>query len=228
MKKNFQLENYCVQMVNIFCCRECCVIDITNKEFNNSNIDNNIETEILSGKSTTISTGTRYHFAIKEGVCFDHKHDLGAQIISIAMIGCDMRVGGNRHEKDQAYNQDLEFKYSHKEKLVIPPMTKVTAMITTASKKFEQDYTLEFKIKKSRTILFQYVTRCQQKYCQFFSQCCWCCDCCMDNEGFVTADEILHTLSNFREEDNYCYFTLDGTLVWIGEDFSVQTSQCDI
>lgn len=204
-----------------------CVVDITNKEFYNSNMEN-VETEILSGKNTAISTGTRYHFLIKDGVCFDHKDNLGAQIVSIAMIGCNMRVGDKLTTTDQAYNQDLMFQYNHKEKLAIPPTTKVMAMITTSSKKFEQDYTLEFRIKQSEGIWFKYVNRRQQKYRRLFSSCCWCCGCCMASVGYVTASEILHALPNFRVEDDYCYFTLDGTLIWIGEEFSVQLNQSDI
>ena len=187
-----------------------------------------VETELLSGKNTPISTGIRYHFLIKDGVCFDHKDNLGAQIVSASMIGCDMKVGEKCTKTDQAYNQDLEFQYNHKEKLVIPSMTKVTAMITTSSKKFEQDYTLEFRSKQSERIRFKYLTRRQQKYRRFFSKCCWCCGCCMDSEGYVTASDILHALPNFRVENNYCYFTLDGTVIWIGEEFSVNINQSDI
>lgn len=204
--------------------KDPCVLDITTKELNNSNVEG-VESEIVASKNTNISIGTRYHFLIKSGVCFDHKEDLGSLIVSAAMTGLDVRVGDKVTKMDQAYNPKLEFKYEYKEKLVVPPTTKASAIIKTISKKHEKEYTLMFRSQRSRHLRFKYLTRRQQKYRRFFSSCCRCCDCCKSTPGEVTADELLCQLPEYGNDASYCYFTLKGTLTWIGEELSVQLSQ---
>ena len=204
--------------------KDPCVLDITTKELNNTNLEG-VESEIVASKNTNISVGTRYHFDIKHGVCFDHKEDLGSLIVSAAMTGLDVRVGDKVTKMDQAYNPKLEFKYEYKEKLVVPPTTKALAMIKTISKKHEKEYTLKFRSERSRGVSFDYLTRRQQKYQHFFSSCCWCRPCCKTTPGCVTADELLCQLPNYSNDARYCYFTLEGTLMWIGEELSVQLSQ---
>ena len=78
---------------------------------------------VRAGKNTTIAVGTRYHFKIADGqgVSFEHKYDLGAQIVSINMTGGSMRVGDDYTILwDQEYNKDLKFRYDHEETLSIP------------------------------------------------------------------------------------------------------------
>lgn len=215
-----------------------CMIDVINKEFYNNGDTEKVETDIITGKNTAIAAGTKYHFLIKDGVCFDHKVNLGAQIVSISMIGCDMRVGDSITERDQGYNEDLKFQYDHKEKIVIPPLTKVTAVITTSTKKFEQNYTLEFRIAKSKYIKVQYLSRRQRRWgwlLKVFKYCCFCCYCCcfcccrcLPSVGYVSASEILQEMPNFDADDEYCYFTLEGTLTWIGEECSVRINPSNI
>ena len=207
--------------------KQPCVIDITHKKFFNLGETETIESIIRAGKNSTIAIGTKYHFLCKEGVCFDHKVNLGAQIVSISMSGGEMRVGENIFIKDQAYNQGLMFYYSHEEKLFIPPKKKVTATVTTFTKKFEQSYTLQFKIERSKRIKIAYLTKRQQRCWWFISKHC-CCSYCRPSIGYVYAGELLQALPNFNMDDNYCYFTLDGTLTWIGEECSVQMDQSDI
>ena len=205
--------------------KDPCVLDITAKELNNTNMEG-VESEIVASKNTNISIGTRYNFLIKSGVCFDHKEDLGSLIVSAAMTGLDVRVGDKVTKMDQAYNPKLEFKYEYKEKLVVPPTTKALAMIKTISKKHEKEYTLRFRSKRTRFVSFKYLTRRQQKCRRFFSsECCWCFGCCKTTPGRVTAEELLCQLPNYSNDASYCYFTLEGTLTWIGEELSVQLSQ---
>ena len=206
-----------------------CVIDTTNKEFSNLGETETVESVVRAGKNSTIAAGTRYHFLIEEGVSFDHKYDLGAQIVTISMLGGFIKVGESVNKGDQKYNTDLKFHYDHEEKLSIPPKTKVMATITTSTKKFEQAYTLRFRMLRSTGVCLRYLTKRQQK-CESFIYCCCCpcCNICKPKVGYLFAGHILRELPNFETDDDYCYFTLDGTLTWISEECSVSMTQSDI
>ena len=154
-----------------------CIIDQSINEFHNVGEVHKLESIVKAGKNTTIAVGTRYHFKIADGqgVSFEHKYDLGAQIVSINMTGGRMRVGDKYTILwDQKYNKDLRFRYDHKETVSIPPLTRVAATVTTSTKMLEQEYTLEFYIKRDRKFLVKYLTRFQQK-CRCLVTCCCCC-----------------------------------------------------
>ena len=217
--------------------KQPCIIDVTTKEFCNFGDTENVETVIQTNKNSKIALGMKYRYCIKEGVRFD-EFQLGNQIVTVSMTGGSIKCKedvtnskvndnaekddakkGNRYAKAymNTYNEDLMFKYDHKEKLTIPPQTKVMATITTFSKKFEQKYTLRFRIEKSRYISVQYYTRCQ-RLCSWFRSCC----CCQPSEHLLYAKDLLQDLPNFEMDDRYCWFTLDGTLIWLGEECSVK------
>lgn len=153
------------------------IIDVTTKEIVNLGDKEKDETVIRVGKNQPICAGTRYHFSSNEGVSFDHKYNFGARIVGLAIAGGYMRIGVDNERRDQGYNVGLQFDYQQEEKLSIPPKTKVRVKITTLTKKFRQDYMLQFRTPRSRYVRVNYLTRCQQNCCDncFFFSCCGCC-----------------------------------------------------
>ena len=201
------------------------VIDITTKELVNLGEKEKDETIIRIGKNLPIPSGTRYHFSTSEGVSLDHKYNIGARIVGLAMAGGYMRIGTDNTVKDRAYNLALQFSYGQEEKLIIPPRMKVKVKIVTSTKKFRQDYTLEFNTPRTRYVPVRYLTRCQQNCrdnCCFFSCGCFC---CRPKEGVVYAADILRTLPNFKDGGGICSFTQAGTLTWIGESCNVEKTE---
>ena len=195
------------------------IIDVTFKEFVNLGEKEKDETTIQVGKNCPITVGSKYQFSMTEGVKFDRKYNFGAQIVSLCMVGGYMSVGTNYTIKELAYNKYLQFRYHQKEKLIIPPKTKITAKITTSTRKYSQDYTLEFSTPRSRRIRVSYLTRTQQQFNL------GCGQCCQPSEGYIYAADIMRTLPNFKDADGFCSFTQVGTLTWIGEGCTVEKSE---
>ncbi len=195
------------------------IIDVTHKEFINLGERENDESIIRVGKNAPIAIGTRYHFIMTgNNIRFDKKYDFGAQIITLSMTGGYLSVGGTYSSiKDQAYNQALMFNYHQEEKLIVPPKTKVKAKIVTSTKKYQQDYTLEFSTPRSRCVRVTYMTRAQQQLN--------ICPCCDPTIGYIYAADLMRNLPNFKDSDGYCSFTQDGALTWIGEACSVEKSE---
>ena len=201
------------------------IIDMTSKEFINLGEKEKDESIIRVGKNQPICAGTRYHFSTSEGVSFDQKYNFGARIVSLAMVGGFMRVGGDNTVRDRGYNVGLQFSYSQEEKIAIPPRMKVKIKIITYTKKFRQDYTLEFNTPRTRYVMATYLTKCQQSCrdkCCFFG--CGCC-CCRPKQGAVFAADILHTLPEFRDGGGICSFTQSGTLTWVGESCNLEKTE---
>ena len=201
------------------------IIDMTSKEFVNLGEKEKDESIIRVGKNQPICAGTRYHFSTSEGVSFDQKYNFGARIVSLAMVGGFMRVGGDNTMRDQGYNVGLQFSYSQEEKIAIPPRMKVKIKIITYTKKFRQDYTLEFNTPRTRYVMATYLTKCQQSCrdkCCFFG--CGCC-CCRPKQGAVFAADILRTLPEFRDGGGICSFTQSGTLTWVGESCNLEKTE---
>ena len=202
-----------------------CMVDSITNEFRNVGGTHQLESIVKAGKNETIAAGTRYHFKITDGqgVNFGHNYELGVHIVSINMTGGRMRIRDNYNTLwDQKYNEDLMFRYKHEEKLTIPPMTAVVATVTTSTKIMEQEYTLEFHIKRNRKIWLKYFTP-FQRMCRCLVTCCCCCE--GYSLGTLNAEDILKTLPDFRAEGKYCYFTLNGKLMWIIEDGKIETSE---
>ena len=198
------------------------IIDVTFKEFVNLGEEKD-QTTMHVGKNCPIAVGCRYQFSMTEGVKFDHKYNLGAQIVGLCMVGGYMSVGTNYTIKDQTYNENLQFQYHQKEKLIIPPKTKITAKITTSTRKYSQNYTLEFSTPRSRCIRVSYLTRIQQQFNLNLGL--GFCQLCQPSEGRIYAGDILQTLPNFKDADGFCSFTQAGTLTWIGEGCTVEKSE---
>lgn len=198
------------------------IIDVTFKEFINLGERENDETIIRVGKNLPVASGTKYHFSMSEGVSFDHKYNFGPQIVGLCMTGGYMSVGKNYTIKDQSYNEALMFNYYQEEKVIIPPKTKVKAKIVTSTRKYRQNYTLEFSAPRSRFVLVSYYTGAQQEFQDCYNGCCGL---CQPNVGYLYAADIMRTLPNFKDSDGYCSFTQDGILTWIGEACSVEKSE---
>ena len=195
------------------------IVDVTFKEFVNHGERENDETTFQLGKNSPIAAGPRYLFFMKGGIKFDHKYklNLGAQIVGLSMAGGYQTVGSNILTTEQSFNPSVQFFYNQKEKIVIPPKTKVKAKIITSTRRFRQNYTLEFSAPRSSSILVEYFTSTQLQYL---------CNCFQPTIGYVYVGDIMRTLANFRETaDGYCCFTQNGTLTWIGEVCSVEKTE---
>ena len=201
------------------------IIDVTTKELVNFGEREKDESVIRVGKNLPICAGTRYHFSSSEGVTFDPKYNFAARVVGLAMAGGFMRVGPDKSVRDQEYNPHLQFSYNQEEKLIVPQRTKVKVKIITFTKKFRQNYTLEFNTPRTRYVNVSYLTRCQQncrdKYCCF---CCGC-PCCQPKQGVVYANDILRTLPSFVDGGGLCSFTQDGTLTWVGESCNIEKTE---
>ena len=194
------------------------IIDVTFKEFVNLSETEKDETTIQIGKNLPIASGSRYNFVMTEGVKFDHKYNFGAQIVGLGMAGGYMSVRTKYSIPDQSYNMALQFDYGQKEKIVIPPKTKVKAKIVTSTRKFWQNYTLEFSAPRSSFMTIVYYSSTQQQFDL--------CNCCRPTVGHLYAADILRTLPNFKDNaDGFCSFTQNGTLTWIGEACTVEKSE---
>ena len=161
------------------------IVDVTFKEFVNLSETEKDETTIRVGKNLPIAAGSRYKFVMTEGVKFDHKYDFGAQIVGLAMAGGYMSVGTKYSVPDQSYNVALQFQYGQKEKIVIPPKTKVKAKIITSTRKLRQNYTIEFSAPRSSYITIIYFSSTQQQFDL--------CNCCQPAQGHLYAADILQT-----------------------------------
>ena len=193
------------------------VIDVTFKEFTNKG-EKEDETVFYLGKNLPIAAGLRYKFTMTEGIKFDHKLNLGAQIVGLAMASGYMRVGLDHSKMDRTYNNGVRFNYHHKEKISIPPKTKVKARIVTSTRKYWQNYTLEFSTPRSSVICFTFHTGPGED--------CNVCGLCPPKEGYLYAPDIMQNLPNYRDgDDGYCSFTQSGTLSWIGEAFTVEKTE---
>lgn len=195
------------------------IIDITHKEFVNLGERENDESIIRVGKNAPIAIGTRYHFIMTgSNIQFDNKYNFGAQIVALSMTGGYLSVGGTYSSiKDQAYNQALMFNYNQEEKVIVPPRTKVMAKIVTSTRKYQQNYTLEFSTPRSRCVRVTYLTSAQRQLNLCF--------CCQPSVGYIYAADLMRNLPNFKDSNGYCSFTQDGTLTWIGEACSVEKSE---
>ena len=194
------------------------IVDVTLKEFINHGERENDETTFQLGKNSPIAAGPKYMFFMKGGVKFDHKYNLGSQIVGLSMAGGFQTVGSILPTTEQSYNSSVQFFYNQKEKIVIPPKTKVKAKIITSTRRFRQNYTLEFSASRSSSILVEYFTNTQLQYN--------CCNCIQPTIGYVYAGDIMRTLANFRETaDGYCCYNQNGTLTWIGEVCSVEKTE---
>ena len=202
------------------------IIDITTKELVNLGEKEKDESVIRVDKNQPICAGIRYHFSTSEGVSFDPKYNFGARIVSLAMVGGYMRVGGDNTVRDRGYNIGLQFSYSQEEKITIPPRMKVKIKIITSTKKFRQNYTLEFNTPRTRYVMASYLTNCQQSCrdnCSCFFR-CGCC-CCQPKQGAVFAADILRTLPEFQDGGGLCSFTQSGTLTWVGESCNLEKTE---
>ena len=190
------------------------VIDVTTKELVNLGKEKD-ETTVRVGKNLPICAGTRYHFSSTAGVNFERKYNFGMSIVSLAMTGGYMKIGTDNRFRDQAYNCDLMFNYYQEEKLTVLPRTKVGLKITTMTKKFRQNYTLEFSTPRTRYVTVSFETH--------ERDCCWCC-CSQQNpkQGTVYAFDILRTLPDFKDSGGVCSFTQGGLLTWIGESCNTE------
>lgn len=113
------------------------------------------------------------------------------------MTGGFIRVGDYNIDSDQWYNTECEFQYSQREKeIMVPPNKKVLAKVTTSTKKFALEYTLQFYARNHYIIQVDLVNNCQKFWCCIWGNCCCCC--CRPSVGFLSAADLLCEMPNFE------------------------------
>ena len=204
-----------------------CVLDVTHKEISNNNGDDSDKVDLGVGKDTSVFVGMKYHFLSKNGVQFDTSYKLGTQAISVGITGGFIRVGDDITTKDQSYNTKLKYEYLQKEKVIIPPDKKISAKITTTSKKYSSDYTLSFiALTKAEAIEVHLVHKFQKKFFCFIADGCPLC--CGPLVRHLSTIDLLQAMPDFKADEKFCTFTIDGILTWIGEDCKIEKTQMDI
>ena len=188
------------------------VVDITTKEFTNHCEKEVDESLVKVWKQNAGWTGSRYHFSTTRGVYRGIGGDIGPQVIHLAIAGGSTTVGINASDPNNAIakteEQNFDFKYSHDEKIMVPPMSRVKATITSHSVNYEQRYAILFTIPSSVKIPLSYKTSFQQMIC-------CCCGCY--STGFISTGQLCCTLPEFKDENGFVSFVQRGILSWIGE-----------
>ena len=142
------------------------IADINMKEYINYSDKGVDETLVRVAKKKTQSLGSRYQFSATKGVNWGVGGNIGAQVMGLAMAGVSAGIGGNYSkekstttEAEQNEAKSVEFCYEQEEKIMVPPMTKIFARITSYAMKYEQGYTIKISLPKSLSINVLYKNR---------------------------------------------------------------------
>ena len=106
-------------------------------------------------------------------------------------------------QNEQNEARGTEFSYEQKEKILVQPMTKVTALVTTYAMNYEQGYIIKISLPKDFSLSVMYKNRWNQM-------------CCGANWGRLWASDLLSELPGYSEDDEMVSFLQNGTLSWIG------------
>ena len=170
-------------------------------------------------KRTVRAAERSYEWSPTEGVTWGLITNIGAKIASVAAAWPGVSAGICLQSVvptaifDTITNETFSQREQN-EKLVVPPRTKVNAVITTYAVRHELHYTVEFGFPAWSGLSIKYETPLQR----CFSGVC-------STSGYLTASDILRGLSNYREANDWVYFTQDGKLSWTGESSKVMKTE---
>ena len=179
------------------------IVDVYTKEFENRGA-NEEKTTVKVYKSQERPTGRCYEWFQSSGfLCDAH---VGSHILDMA-VGGEFRsmASVNAGSASQSVNGYI-YLYNQKEELTVPCNSKVKAVVSTSSVKYEVDYTIEIGVHKSTFVRFRYLNCLQRYLC-----------CCCSSRGYVSANDVLRQLPSYREDDQWAYFQQNGKLSWTGE-----------
>ena len=110
--------------------------------------------------------------------------------------------------------------YKKQEKVVVPPHSKVTVIITSYAIRYSFNYTLQLSALATDGISIQFRT-------PFQDYLAGCCAGCCKSMGFITARELLTAmqLPGYSEGSGWVYFIQDGVLSWVGDAVEVQKKE---
>ena len=178
------------------------IVDVYTKEFENRGA-NEEKTTVKAYRSQETPTGRYYEWFQSSGLlCAAH---LGNHILDMAVGGefrsmASVNAGSASRGYIYLYNQKV------KEELTVPCNSKVKAVVSTSSVKYEVDYTIEIGVHQSTFVRFRY-RNCLQR--------CLCC--CCSSRGYVSATDVLRQLPSYRVDDQWAYFQQNVKLNWTGE-----------
>lgn len=189
------------------------VVDVVQKEYINRSKTKEDETYLIGNKEDPRPEDTRYEFSAKFLNNFEDIRDyLGGLVIELARKGerLSIKHHQDRIEKLAATKRDITNSYEQKEKIPIPPRSRVKAVSTTYEVKYKQDYELEVSTDADAKIPVKYFTRCVLCLC-----CCMPCT-CPKSTGYITAAELLQSLPDFQNRNGRASFVEKGTLSYMG------------
>jgi len=192
------------------------IIDINMKEYTNFSDKVQDETVVKVEKKTQQSSGSHYNFSTTKGKNWGFGGNIGAQVMGLSVVGGSASISGNygrstskTTENGTTEGSAFEVSYVQEEKMLVPPMSKIIAKITTFSMKYEQGFVIKFSIPASVRVPVLYKTRCQQN---FFGS----------TSRMITAAQLCSTLPDFLEADGQVSFTQQGTLSWVGQGSTIE------
>ena len=187
------------------------IIDINTKEFVNHGTGQD-ESMVAISKGQSKEKSYNWISESSEGVKLTGNAKIAASIAGIegGLGGSVERQTTDKSSEGESEKKAFSSTYAVNEKIVVPPRTKVNAVITTYTVRHEQVYTIEFAFPASSVVRIRYRSRRQR-----------CCPGRCSSSGFVTASDILRNLPGYREEDGWVYFKEVGKLSWSGEGSKV-------
>lgn len=190
------------------------IVNIATKEYINCGSEQDESTLSITNQNAQAiyATATSYEWSPIEGVSWGLSADVGAKIAGSQIAGVAAAWPGVTAGVCLQWAVPIGseiFGWSQSEKIVVPPRTKVKAVITTYAIRHELQFTAEFAFPTASKVAMRY-----ESFCLPCSN--WC---------FVTASEILRGLPEYREENDWVYFTQEGKLSWTGEGYGVMKTE---
>ena len=186
------------------------IIDVAIKEYKNFAVE-------TTGKDTCTMTVSKscdtndereYKFTSAEGIVWGLNADTGRRILAMAMTQGSMGLGTKKTATETSL-QNIGFRYHQEETVSVPPGKRVYVSITTFKVVYQMRYTFEFSVPKYGSFPIRYRKSCCNCCCFSFLKCTR-----TDNVHYW---QVVRGLPNYREDNNFAYFTQDGFLSWIGE-----------
>ena len=189
-------------------------VDVNEKIYSNHHGSED-ETTVKLVSTTENAEGHSYSVSTTSGVEWGGGANLGLQF-GLPQFGTGLNVGGNASFKkfnsktvkdEDTKTNKVESQAHHEETVKIPPGKKVVVKMTSFRVRYKLPYTMEYKVPKTKGLSVRYDP------CGgigFLGLCC-------ARTGYLTATQMMHTLSGFREDAEYVYFTQQGELRWIAD-----------
>ena len=194
------------------------VIDVAIKEYKNFAVENTRDPTTKDTCTMTVSKSCdtnderEYKFISAEGIVWGLNAETGRRVLAMAMTQGSIGLGTKKQATETSL-QNIGFRYHQEETVSVPPGKRVHVSVTTFSVVYQMRYTFEFSVPKYGSFPIRYRKSCCGCCCFSFLKC--------TRSDSVHYWQVVHGLPNYREDNNFAYFTQDGFLSWIGETCEV-------